>query len=142
MELEWERIVGEVECRLLERKIIIMNSYIVTPEEYELVDFFGVLPNDKNNDGLWNFKVESTNGENLYFSYDIFEKSVQTMLMTNEKIKFCVCFDYAEKIEIITLANGSKRLCVYFCLPNSLKAELKIEQEENFFACFWSLLEI
>lgn len=63
------------------------NRAFEVPKESELVEFFGAEPTERSvKDGFWAFAVTDERGVKLRFSFDLYERSVQTMLSVGEVV--------------------------------------------------------
>lgn len=55
------------------------------PSELELTEVFGSEPRDaRPKDGFWSFEARDSNGVTLRLSFDIFERSIQTVLLIDD----------------------------------------------------------
>jgi hypothetical protein len=58
-----------------------MSTPFAVPDEIELLEFFGVEPVERSiDDGYWCYEIVDARGVQLRFSFNIFERSVQTTL--------------------------------------------------------------
>ena len=71
------------------------------PGEAELIAFFGAEPTERSvEDGFWAFTVTDTRGVQLRFSFDLYERSVQTMLSFGEAVIETVSHELAARLQI------------------------------------------
>ena len=72
------------------------------PEEYDLLDFFGarVIENSAPHDGYFEYVVANEKGLTVKFSFNIFEKSVQSLLKHEGQIIAVFSQEGASLIEI------------------------------------------
>lgn len=77
------------------------NRAFEVPKESELVEFFGAEPTERSvKDGFWAFAVTDERGVKLRFSFDLYERSVQTMLSVGEVVVETVSHELAERLLI------------------------------------------
>jgi len=96
------------------------------PKEAELVEFFGREPVERSvEDGFWSFAVTDKRGVKLRFSFNLHERSVQTMLSVGEAVIETVSHELAARLQIKgtqlqTTFNGSdtKTLLVVEITPS------------------------
>jgi hypothetical protein len=78
-----------------------MGSQFEVPDETDLIEFFEGDPVEKSvEDGYWCYEITDERGITLRFSFNIYERSVQTVLsVAGEKIE-TVSHESAEKLTI------------------------------------------
>lgn len=77
------------------------STQFLVPDEAELVAFFGVEAKEKRpQDGYWSFEIRTVHGLTFVFSFDVAERSVQTMLSQPGQLEWTVSHELAEQIAI------------------------------------------
>ena len=75
--------------------------YLAAPRVPEFVHFFDGQPSEsKPDDGYWCYKIVDRRGVTLRFSYDIFERSVQTQIYIGNDLVETVSREAAREIRI------------------------------------------
>ncbi|MCI0574331.1 MAG: hypothetical protein L0Y66_26670 [Myxococcaceae bacterium] len=75
------------------------------PDELDLIEFFGVDPVERApEDGYWCFEVSDERGIKLRFSFNIFERSVQTELSVMDAVINTVSHELADRLHV----NGAE----------------------------------
>lgn len=78
-----------------------MNSRFETPNEADLTDFFGAGPMDRSvDDGYWCYEITDESGVLLRFSFNLYERSVQTVLNVAGMAIATVSHESAERLVI------------------------------------------
>ncbi|XXF78294.1 hypothetical protein P2318_00630 [Myxococcaceae bacterium GXIMD 01537] len=71
------------------------------PDELDLLEFFGVEPIERAaEDGYWCFVVGDERGVELRFSFNLFERSVQTVVSVGDAAVYTVCHELAERLYV------------------------------------------
>ena len=120
---------------LFEGKEFKMNVMNI-PEQFELLSFFGSEPITANpEEGFWCYEVIDNTGIKLRFSFNAFQRSLQTMLLLGERI--------LEKVskEGVTKLALEKSILRGECLNGVENTKLEI-QVEPIISVDWSSLEI
>lgn len=69
------------------------------PDDLELLEFFGSAPTLRD-DGLHVYEMRGSQGVVLRFSFDVFERSIQTRLSVNDEVQSVVCQENALRMWI------------------------------------------
>jgi hypothetical protein len=78
-----------------------MGAHFQVPDESELVEFFGTEPVERAvDDGYWCYEVKDERGLALRFSFNLYERSVQTVLMLSGRPVATVSHEAAERMSI------------------------------------------
>lgn len=78
-----------------------MRLRFETPSEADLVDFFGTEPIDRSvEDGYWSYEITDDSGVLLRFSFNLYERSVQTVLQVAGAAIATVSHESAERLAI------------------------------------------
>ncbi|MDD9950833.1 MAG: hypothetical protein OXT67_04635 [Zetaproteobacteria bacterium] len=89
----------------------IMDSW---PDEYELLEFFGVEPySSKPKDGFWCYEKDYEGGLSLRFSFDIYMGSVQTDITLNSTCISSVCHEGAKTLSLSSESGKKILRCVF-----------------------------
>jgi hypothetical protein len=87
-----------------------MQSQFEVPGEIDLLVFFGVGPIDRAaQDGYWCYEVSDVRGVKLQFSFNVYERSVQTVLSVDEVAVVIVSHEGAERM----LVRDGKLRCEF-----------------------------
>ena len=106
------------------------------PDEIELLEFFGVDPIERSiEDGYWCYEIEDERGVRLRLSFNIYERSVQTMLSSAGGVVATVSHEGADRM----LLRDGKVRCE-FSLADS-RASLAIEIGRSL-SVVWSTLRV
>jgi hypothetical protein len=71
------------------------------PHELELIEFFGVQPVERAaEDGYWCFELKDEPGIKLRFSFNVFERSVQTEVSVGDAVIDTVSHELAERLRV------------------------------------------
>lgn len=71
------------------------------PDERELIEFFGVEPVERApEDGYWCFEVKDERGVKLRFSFNAFERSIQTVLSAGDAVFDTVSHELADRLQV------------------------------------------
>lgn len=78
-----------------------MGSQFEVPDETDLIEFFGEEPVEKSvEDGYWCYELTDERGITLRFSFNIYERSVQTVLsVAGERIE-TVSHESADRLTV------------------------------------------
>jgi hypothetical protein len=78
-----------------------VNSRFEIPNEADLTDFFGAEPMDRSvDDGYWCYEITDDSGVLLRFSFNLYERSVQTVLHVAGMAIATVGHESAERLVI------------------------------------------
>jgi hypothetical protein len=98
------------------------------PREAELIEFFGAEPTERSvEDGFWAFTVTDERGVKLRFSFDLYERSVQTMLSVREVVIETVSHELADRLQVkgaqlqITFTGSDTKTILVVELTPSIK---------------------
>ncbi len=92
-----------------------MSVEFVVPDEMELVEFFGTGPVERVvEDGYWCYELSDNRGVTLRFSFDLFERSVQTAISMNGAPLATVAHEGAQ-----VMAISDQALTCRFASPGS-----------------------
>jgi hypothetical protein len=76
------------------------DNFIVL-DEYEFLEFFEVEPVEKSiEDGYWCYELLDSNQVQLRFSFNVFEKSIQTEISMNDKIIMTTSYEGDVKMSL------------------------------------------
>ncbi|MDC1142376.1 hypothetical protein OAU50_04740 [Planctomycetota bacterium] len=107
------------------------ETYLKTPEEYQLIEFFECEATTKNEqDGLWAYEVTLNGSHALVFSYDIHGKSVQTLISIDGKAVSTVSHEGAR--EMVIESDGLR--CRF-----AKGTTLEIRKGDGYAVRWWSL---
>lgn len=103
-----------------------MSSQFEVPDETDLIEFFGEEPVEKSvEDGYWCYEITDQRGITLRFSFNIYERSVQTVIsVAGEKIE-TVSHESADRL---TVGGGVLR-CEF--LLSTARTTLVIDPRER-----------
>jgi hypothetical protein len=77
------------------------DHLLEVPEELELIDFFGVDPLERApQEGYWSFEVKDDRGVTLRFSFNLFERSIQTELSIGGPVFETVSHELADRLHL------------------------------------------
>jgi hypothetical protein len=106
------------------------------PDEVELLEFFGAEPVERSVEaGYWCYELADERGVTLKFSFNIFERSVQTQLSLRGTPIACVSHEAADRM---VLREGKLR-CDFRSADS--KATLTVEMGPNL-CVDWSTLRV
>jgi hypothetical protein len=78
-----------------------VSSSFEIPSEADLTDFFGAGPTDRSvDDGYWCYDITDHSGVALRFSFNLYERSVQTVLNVAGTAIATVSHESAERVVI------------------------------------------
>lgn len=100
-----------------------MTQLFMAPEEFELIEFFGTEPIERNvEDGYWRYDVTDRRGVMLRFSFDVHERSIQTSLLVADSVISEVSHEGAERIRI----ESNKLDCEFLFKGGRTKLEVHV----------------
>jgi hypothetical protein len=77
-----------------------MSDEFVVPSELELLEFFGADPSERSEDGYYCYEVADARGVTLRFSFDVLERSVQTVLSVDGASLCSVSHENATRVRV------------------------------------------
>lgn len=102
------------------------------PEEFELLAFFGKDPIERTADGYMCYQVINPHGVTLRFSFDVSQRSVQTVFSIGAKTIATVSHEGATKMAVDDLLS-----CEF--VSNGARTLLKVEPAPGFVVTWSSL---
>ncbi|RKH48106.1 hypothetical protein D7Y23_20750 [Corallococcus sp. AB050B] len=91
------------------------SDVFLIPDELELLEFFWAEPVERSvDDGYWCYEVTDRRGVRLRFSFNLFERSVQTALQVMDSPLMTVSHEGAT-----TMAVSAKMLTCHFSYQGS-----------------------
>lgn len=116
------------------------NNYTTIPDEFELLEFFESEPTEASSiDGFWCYERDDGKGRLLRISFNILEKSIQTILCIDGNEIETVSHEGAKKIYIAEEKGVKILRCECECLP--IKTILEVVFEPNLHLKWQSLID-
>ncbi|NNB89276.1 hypothetical protein [Corallococcus exiguus] len=105
-----------------------MSDVFSIPDELELLEFFSAEPVERSvEDGCWCYEVSDRRGVRLRFSFNLFERSVQTALQVMDSPLITVCHEGAESMTV----SGKTMTCRFSYQGSDARLVLRLDDSIN-----------
>ncbi|NPD26988.1 MULTISPECIES: hypothetical protein [Corallococcus] len=105
-----------------------MSDVFSIPDELELLEFFSAEPVERSvEDGYWCYEVSDRRGVRLRFSFNLFERSVQTALQVMDLPLITVSHEGAESMTV----SGKTMTCRFSYQGSDARLVLRLNDSIN-----------
>ncbi len=115
-------------------------NYTSIPDELDLFEFFNSEPIVSNpGEGFWCYERDDGKGLALRLSFNILEKSIQTILLVDGNETEIVSHEGATRIYIVEESNTKKLKCNFLSTSTNTSLEIMFEPD---FRILWQSISI